>query len=64
MPIRTAAGAGTRLYFGSAVVPTRDRATGEARMGTVFRALLGFHKLYSVILLSAARSRIEASRTG
>ena len=49
----------TRLYFGSAVVPTLDRATGERRMGFVFAALLGFHKLYSRLLLGSARSRLE-----
>jgi hypothetical protein len=44
-----AAGQGTRLYFGSAVV--------RSRQGGIFRALLGFHKLYSRILLRAAASR-------
>lgn len=46
-------GAGTRLYFGSAVVPARGN-----RMGAGFSALLWFHKLYSVALLRAARSRV------
>lgn len=41
---------GTRLYFGSAVVP--DQKTGQ--MGFLFKALMGFHKLYSVLLLKAA----------
>lgn len=50
--------AGTRLYFGSAVVPVRDRGTGRARLGFVFRALMGFHQLYSRILLQAARARL------
>ena len=44
------AGQGTRLYFGSAVV--------RARQGGMFRALLGFHKLYSRILLRAAAARL------
>lgn len=44
------AGQGTRLYFGSAVV--------RSRQGGVFRALLGFHKLYSRVLLRAAASRV------
>jgi hypothetical protein len=48
----------TRLYFGSAVVPVVDRASGQARMGFGFEALLGFHKLYSRALLHAARSRL------
>ena len=43
-------GQGTRLYFGSAVV--RSRQAG------MFRALLGFHKQYSRILLRAAASRV------
>ena len=41
---------GTRLYFGSAVVP--DKKSGK--MGFIFHALMGFHKLYSVMLLKAA----------
>ncbi len=41
---------GSRLYFGSAVVP--DVKTGK--MGWLFHALMGFHKLYSVHLLKAA----------
>lgn len=49
---------GTRLYFGSAVVPETDRHNGEKRMGFVFKALLGFHKLYSRILLRAAASKL------
>ncbi len=48
----------TRLYFGSAVVPVRSRRTGQAGLGWMFRALLGFHKLYSRILLGAARARL------
>jgi hypothetical protein len=50
--------ASTLLFFGSAVVPARGAATG--RLGPVFRALLGFHKLYSRVLLGAARSRLSA----
>jgi hypothetical protein len=49
---------GTRLYFGSAVVPVRDRKTGRTSLGTVHAALLGFHKLYSRVLLRAARARL------
>lgn len=48
----------TRLYFGSAVVPITDAKSGRARMGFAFRALLGFHKLYSRVLLGAAVSRL------
>jgi hypothetical protein len=49
---------GTRLYFGSAVVPVRDRKTGRTSLGAVHTALLGFHKLYSRVLLRAARARL------
>ncbi|MEL7298476.1 MAG: hypothetical protein AAGJ86_12510 [Pseudomonadota bacterium] len=53
--------AGTRLFFGSAVVPAGHDTDGRARMGFVFRALLGFHRLYSVALLKAARRRVIAT---
>ena len=52
----------TRLYFGSAVVPVTNDRTREARMGFVFRALLGFHKVYSRILLRAAAARVARLR--
>lgn len=54
-------GPGTRLYFGSAVVSATSRTkptSGKPSMGLVFRALLGFHKIYSQVLLSAARARL------
>lgn len=47
---------GTRLYFGSGVGPRG----GDGNMGMVFHALLGFHKLYSRLLLGAARARLLA----
>lgn len=50
------ASGGTRLHFGSAVVPTRS--SGRMRMGLVFRLLLGFHRLYSRALLHSARARL------
>jgi hypothetical protein len=53
-------GTSTRLYFGSAVVPVRNANTGTKRMGFVFRVLLGFHRLYSIVLLRAAKSRLLA----
>ncbi|TWO70147.1 hypothetical protein FN976_16260 [Caenimonas sedimenti] len=53
--------AGTRLYFGSAVVPGKAAGDGgRARMGFLFRALLGFHKLYSRALLRSARARLAS----
>ena len=51
-------GAGTRLYFGSAVVPVRDRS-GALQLGSAYASLMGFHELYSRILLRAASSRLE-----
>ena len=51
-------GQSTRLYFGSAVVSIIDQRSGERKMGFVFRALLGFHKLYSRILLRSAVRRL------
>lgn len=48
---------GTRLCFGSAVVPVR-RQSGELTLGSTYSALLGFHKLYSRILLRSARTRL------
>lgn len=53
---------GTRLYFGSAVVPVIDRKSGKSTMSFAFRALIGFHKLYSRALLSAAASRLDSRR--
>ncbi len=49
----------TRLYFGSAVVPAVSARTGKATLGFPFRLLLGFHKLYSRVLLLAARVRLS-----
>lgn len=57
-PVEVNGAPGTRLHFGSAVVPVVDRRTGQATMGFLFRALLGFHKLYSRILMRAAISRL------
>jgi RimJ/RimL family protein N-acetyltransferase len=54
-------GAGARLHFGSAVVPKKARGTAPASMGAPFNALLGFHKVYSRILLRAAASRLAST---
>jgi hypothetical protein len=45
-----------KLYFGSAVVPAgrTGAGAGASGMGWQFRALLGFHKMYSRVLLAAA----------
>jgi hypothetical protein len=48
----------TRLYFGSAVVPRAGELGEKPRMGWMFDALLGFHRLYSRLLLRAAARRV------
>jgi len=50
----------TLLYFGSAVVPLPSHGGQAPRMGWGFHALLGFHRLYSRLLLSAASKRVCA----
>ena len=62
MSVAMPSDAGTRLYFGSAVVPVHNGRSGQKTMGVVFSALLGFHTLYSRVLLSAAGSRLQRSR--
>ena len=59
-PVATAGGPGTRLHFGSAVVPLRNPRSGAMELCLSYRALLGFHKIYSIVLLDAARRRLEA----
>lgn len=54
--MREVAEGGTRLYFGSAVVPVAD-AHGRKSLGG-FSVLLAFHKLYSRVLLQAAVKRL------
>jgi len=49
---------GTRLYFGSVVEPLRDPMTGGQSLGPVHGPLIGFHKLYSRMLLGAAARRL------
>lgn len=50
--------ASTTLLFGSAVVPMRP----GGRFGLAFHALLGFHRLYSKVLLASASRRVLALR--
>ncbi len=52
-------GTRTQLYFGSAISSREDSKTGKLSLGLGFRALLGFHKAYSVLLLYSAKSRIK-----
>lgn len=49
----------TRLYFGSAVLPRSSNDGQKPGMGWMFHALLGFHRLYSRLLLSAASRRVR-----
>jgi hypothetical protein len=49
---------GTSLQFGSAVATRRDGRTGVARVGTGFRLLMGFHVVYSRLLLWSAKRLI------
>lgn len=52
-------GSRTRLYFGSAVVQRQRPGSEQRGMGWLFRALLGFHRLYSRLLLRAASRRVK-----
>lgn len=50
---------GTRLYFGSAITKRLNKATGTEELGPVFKAGLGLHRFYSVVLLRAVKARLE-----
>lgn len=52
-------GGGTRLMFGSAVMPKHPAKLGRSGLGAGFHALLGFHKPYSRALLRSATSRLS-----
>lgn len=54
-------GNGTRLYFGSVVVPEEKPRVKKLPLGLFFHALLGFHKVYSVLLLFSAKSKLMYS---
>ncbi len=53
---------GTCLYFGSGIVPSTDPRTGESRLSPGFRWLIGFHRMYSRVLLRAAAARLLSTR--
>jgi hypothetical protein len=59
MTLPIAGSSRTRLYFGSAVVPAISSKTGKSTLGLRFRLLLGFHKIYSKLLLRAAAKRLK-----
>jgi len=50
----------TLLYFGSAVVARSIEVAHKPKMGWGFHALLGFHRLYSRLLLAAASRRVQS----
>jgi hypothetical protein len=52
-------GSRTRLYFGSAVVPAKNSTREKPTLEFRFRALLGFHTIYSVMLLYFAARRLR-----
>lgn len=58
-PVSAVDGHRTRLYFGSVVVPVQNSKTGKPSLGFIYQALLGFHRVYSVLLLYSARLRIN-----
>jgi hypothetical protein len=60
-PSQDASHQATNLYFGSAVVPRRADGLGRSKLGWQFGLLLGFHKLYSRVLLRAACRRLGAN---
>ncbi len=52
---------GTMLQFGSAVA-ARNRLDGAVGMSGGFKVLLGLHKIYSRLLISAAKHRAASRR--
>jgi hypothetical protein len=51
-------GGSTLLQFGSAVAAARGDRAGDKALGGAFRPLLGFHVLYSQVLLHAAKDGV------
>lgn len=49
----------TRLYFGSAVTINNSADKSKKSTELIFKALAGFHHLYSILLLSAAKSQLQ-----
>lgn len=48
----------TRLFFGSALAPTRNKNGEQRKLSWVFKVSLGFHGFYSQLLLSLAARRL------
>lgn len=55
-------GSRTKLYFGSAVVPVQNPRTGKVSLGFTYQSLLGFHQIYSALLLYSAKLRIQRNQ--
>jgi hypothetical protein len=53
----------TQLFFGSAISSSQHPKTGKLSLGFGFRMLLGFHQIYSMLLLHSARSRIREQQS-
>lgn len=49
----------TKLFFGSAIVPIDRDRDGKPILGRAYRALMGFHRLYSRVLLNGAARRLS-----
>ncbi|MGI9308284.1 MAG: hypothetical protein ACR2P6_03410 [Gammaproteobacteria bacterium] len=64
LPIGDDSDPATYLYFGSAITTIQDLETGKITLGAGFRVLLGFHKIYSRLLLYSARSRLQTQSVG
>ena len=60
--VAPAGSAGTRLWFGSAVLFGSAAEPESASTDRLFRLLLGFHKLYSRALLASAARFLAANR--
>lgn len=48
----------TRLYFGSTIVKRNAAPSEDAKIPPAFSALMGFHKLYSRILITSAAKQL------
>ena len=58
-PLTESGETSTRLYFGTAVVPRPAKNDEKPTLGFTYNALMGFHKLYSRALLSAAKAQLN-----
>jgi len=48
----------TQLFFGTGIAPATKGKIGKSSIGVFFIALLPFHKIYSILLLYSAKTRI------